>query len=127
MDRLYPLLADLVVLVHLAWVAYLLAGLLLAWRWPWTAVVHLAGLILALILNLGGWYCPLTDLEEWLVTAGGARAGGGAGSFLARLVAPVLYPAVAEAYLRAAAVAWAVLNLAGYLWLGRRWFKRRPA
>jgi hypothetical protein len=28
-------------------------------------ILHVAGLVFALILNVFGWYCPLTHIEVW--------------------------------------------------------------
>ncbi len=119
------LLADLVLLVHLAWIAFLVGGLALAWRWRALAWPHLAGLALLLALNLGGWYCPLTHLEAWLRGLGGAApALGQSRSFLSLLVERLVYPAWPEAWLRLAGGLWAATNLAGHVWL---WRRRRAA
>jgi len=120
----YKLLADAAVLLHLLWIVFLVLGLVWAWRWPRAAYVHLAGLGLVLVLNLGGWYCPLTDLEVYLrslhrpeVTYQGSLAI----NYLERIV----YPDLPETLLRRAAVLWAVLNLAGYALLARKRLRRR--
>lgn len=113
----HPLLADLVLILHLAWVAFIVCGLALAWRWPRLARLHLAGLVLLLALNLGGWYCPLTHLEDWLRRPAGPGPGA---SFLAAGLERVVYPSLPESWLRLGGALWAALNLAGHALLRRR-------
>lgn len=86
----YAVLADLVVAFHAAFVVAALLGGLLALRWPGAAWVHGPILLWAVGVELFGWPCPLTPLEQDL-----RRAAGGAGytgGFLAHYLWPVLYP-----------------------------------
>ncbi|MBI4798661.1 MAG: DUF2784 domain-containing protein [Desulfarculus sp.] len=118
------LLADLVMLVHFAWIVFILAGLPLARRRPWLAWPHLGSLLVVLVLNLGGWYCPLTLLEYWLRSQDPA-APAYSGSFLFVYVDRLVYLRLPEIWLRLAGGAWAALNLLGYAWLWRRRQARR--
>jgi len=115
----YRLLGDVVVAVHLVWIVFILGGLVLALKWPRAALAHLAALALTLVLNLGGWYCPLTDLENLVLNLddpGSAYAG----SFMAKHLLKIIYPDLEESLLRAGAVVWVGLNLIGYGLLWRR-------
>jgi hypothetical protein len=85
------LLADLTVLVHLAFVAFVVLGGLLAVTWPRVAWVHLPAAAWGAWVELAGWVCPLTPLENWLRTRGGGPAY--TSSFVEHHVLPVLYPA----------------------------------
>jgi hypothetical protein len=86
----YSLLADLVVLVHFAFVAFAVLGGLLVLRWQWLVWLHVPAAIWAAGIEFGGWICPLTWLEDWLVTmAGGLPA---EATFVERYIVPVLYP-----------------------------------
>ncbi|HSR13655.1 MAG TPA: DUF2784 domain-containing protein [Thermodesulfobacteriota bacterium] len=116
---LYRLLADAVILLHFLWVLFILFGILLARRNPFFLWSHLIGLAFTLVLNLGGWFCPLTDLENFLSAAYDPGAAYG-GSFLARYLEKIIYLDVPEFYLRAGAVAWVAINAAGYACLFRR-------
>ncbi len=82
-----PLLADLVVLSHFAFVAFVVAGGLLVARWPRIAWLHLPAAAWGAAVEFFGWTCPLTPLEDAL--RGG---GGGGGDFITRYLLPVLYP-----------------------------------
>ena len=85
------LLADLVVLLHLGFVVFVLAGGLLVWRWPALAWLHLPAALWAAWVELSGTICPLTPVENELRAAAGQ--GGYGGGFVDHYVLPVLYPA----------------------------------
>jgi hypothetical protein len=84
-------LADAVVVFHLAFVAFAVAGGLLAFRWRWMPWVHLPVLAWAAFVEFTGRICPLTPLENSLRAAGGAA--GYPGGFVEHYLLPVLYPA----------------------------------
>src|SRR5437867_9898066 len=87
---LYQVFAELVVILHLAFVAFaLFGGLLVLWR---RRVVwfHLPAVLWAAAVEFGGWICPLTPLENWLRMQGGAR--GFSSDFIEHYVLPLLYP-----------------------------------
>ena len=62
----YRLLADLVVVVHVGYLAFVAVGGVLAWRWRRLIWPHLAALTVALVSVTVGFDCPLTNLEKWL-------------------------------------------------------------
>jgi hypothetical protein len=88
---LYRILADVVVGVHALFVAFVVAGGLLALRWPWIAAVHLPAAVWGALIELQGWVCPLTPLEKSLRAAAGQA--GYQGGFIEHYLLPVLYPA----------------------------------
>jgi hypothetical protein len=90
MEASARVLATVVVLVHLAFVAFVIAGGLLALRWPRVAWLHLPAALWGAMIALAGWICPLTPLENWLRVRGGARAYDT--GFLEHYLLPVLYP-----------------------------------
>ena len=83
-------LATAVVLVHVAFVAFVVAGGMLAMRWRRMAYVHLAAVAWAVYVEWSGSICPLTPLENGLRRAAGLEAY--AGDFVAEYVFPLLYP-----------------------------------
>ena len=88
---LYKLLADALVLLHVAFVAFVMLGaLLVAWR-PRLAWLHLPAAAWGVLVEAFGWTCPLTPWEQGLRRAGGQAAY--AGGFVDHYVLPVLYPA----------------------------------
>lgn len=90
MPDAYALLAGVIVLLHLAFVAFVAAGALLVLRWPAVAGVHVPAAVWGAYIEFSGGICPLTPLENTLR----ARAGLDyyAGDFVARYLFPVLYP-----------------------------------
>jgi hypothetical protein len=85
------LLADAVVLFHLAFVAFAVAGGLLVLRWRRVALLHLPALAWAAFVEFTGRICPLTPLENALREAGGQA--GYQGGFVEHYLLPMLYPA----------------------------------
>ena len=83
-------LATLVVFVHLAFVAFVVAGGVLALRWPRVAWFHLPAALWGALIALAGFLCPLTPLENWLRVRGGAAAYDT--GFLEHYLLPILYP-----------------------------------
>lgn len=87
----FRVLADATVLLHLAFVSFVVFGGLLVARWTAVAWVHLPAAAWGAWVEFAGWVCPLTPLENWLRT----QAGGPAytASFIEHYLLPLLYPA----------------------------------
>ncbi|MEU0487990.1 DUF2784 domain-containing protein [Nocardiopsis sp. NPDC006139] len=60
----YRILADTAMVLHMAFLAYVLLGGLAAWKWPRALWPHLAATAYALGITLIGWECPLTHVER---------------------------------------------------------------
>jgi hypothetical protein len=88
---LYRGLAEAVVVLHFAFVLFVVLGGLLVLRWPRFGWVHLPAAVWGGLIELTGLICPLTPLEKWLREAGGLA--GYEGGFIAHYILPVLYPA----------------------------------
>ena len=63
---LYKILADIVVLIHFLWILFLIFGAVAGIRNKTIKIIHISGLVFAFVIQIFGWYCPLTDLEVWL-------------------------------------------------------------
>jgi hypothetical protein len=86
----FRILADAVVLLHLAFVAFVMLGGLLALRRPRAALLHLPAAVYGFLVEALGWVCPLTPLEVALRRRGGEA--GYPGGFVERYLLAVLYP-----------------------------------
>lgn len=115
----HRLLADALVVVHLAFVLFVVLGGLLALRWPRAAWVHLPAAAWGAWIEWAGWICPLTPLENRLRQRGGQS--GYETTFVEQYIVPVLYPPglsrETQWVLGALVVA---VNVAVYLWVLRR-------
>jgi len=87
----YRALADILVILHLGFVAFVILGGLLALRWPRVAWVHVPAAAWGALIELTGWICPLTPWEQTLRRLGGEA--GYSGGFVAHYLLGVLYPA----------------------------------
>lgn len=87
----YRLLADATVLLHMAFVAFVVLGGLLVFRWPKLAWIHLPAAAWGAWVECAGIVCPLTPLENWFRARGGQAAY--TTDFIEHYLMPVLYPA----------------------------------
>ncbi|CAN5501723.1 DUF2784 domain-containing protein [soil metagenome] len=89
-DVIYRVLADVVVVVHFAFVVFLVVGGLLALRWPTVLWFHVPSVAWGAFIVTFSITCPLTPLERTLR----ARAGRERyeESFIERYVEGILYP-----------------------------------
>jgi len=86
----YRLLADLLLVLHAAFVAFVMLGGVLVLRWPRLAWVHLPVVVWGAGIEFLGGICPLTPLEnQWRLLAGEQ---GYTGGFVEHYVFPMLYP-----------------------------------
>ena len=116
----YLLIADLLVLLHLAFVGFVVLGAFLVLRMPGLAWIHLPCALWGALIEFAGWVCPLTPLENRFRQLGGQA--GYAGDFVEHYLLPVLYP---QNLTRPVQVALGTLvlivNAAAYWRLWRRW------
>ncbi|MBI5275547.1 MAG: DUF2784 domain-containing protein [Burkholderiales bacterium] len=120
----YRLAADAVLLVHLLFVAFVVAGGVLAFWRAWIARVHLPALAWGMFVEFSGWICPLTPWENQLRRWGGEA--GYAGGFVEHYVVPVLYPeglTRGTQVLLGAVLVGVNVVVYGVLWF--RWMRRR--
>jgi hypothetical protein len=86
----YRLLADLVLVVHAAFVVFVVLGGLAVLRWPRLAWIHLPAAIWGAGIEFAGGICPLTPLENhWRRLAGEQGYPGG---FVEHYLMAALYP-----------------------------------
>jgi len=117
------LLADLVLLLHAAFIVFVLLGGLLVWRWRWLIWLHIPAVIWGILIEVQGWLCPLTPLENRL-----RRAAGNDGyqtGFIDHYLAPLIYPAgLTPAIQLLLAGVVLLVNVVIYALLWRAWRRR---
>ena len=96
----YAFLADAVVTVHLAYVAFTVGGELLIllgglFKWAWVRnlsfrIIHLASVVLVAVEAIGGAQCPLTVWEYRLRVLAGQHVEAQVG-FIARIVRSIIF------------------------------------
>lgn len=116
------LLADAVLLLHAAFIVFVVLGGLACLRWPALVWLHAPAWLWGAWVELSGGVCPLTPLETRLRTAAGQA--GYSGGFIEHHLQPLIYPTAltrdVQWLLGGALIA---LNLAVYAALLRRWRK----
>lgn len=83
--------AAAVVLIHLAFILFVVLGGVLSLRWPRLAGWHLPAVIWGVWIEFSGGICPLTPLENRLRHAAGEA--GYTGDFIDHYLLPLIYPA----------------------------------
>nr|WP_164877574.1 DUF2784 domain-containing protein [Prescottella agglutinans] len=116
---LYRMLADATVVVHLAFLGYVVAGGFLAWRWRRTIWLHVVAVTWGFSTVLLGFDCPLTYVENWARERGGEPRLPSTG-FIAHYLTGVVYPEHALNLVRALVAACVVVSWAGYAYLRTR-------
>jgi len=122
----YAFLADLVLLLHGAFVLFVIGGGLLVLRWPRLMWMHLPAALWGAGIEFSGLICPLTPLEQaWRRASGGPAYEGG---FIEHYVTAALYPAGLTRGIQVA-LGVAVLGLNGWVYwrVWRRGTGRSPA
>jgi hypothetical protein len=83
--------ADALVLIHMAFILFVVLGGFLALKWPRVVWLHLPAAAWGALIEFAGWICPLTPLENSLRIAGGGA--GYSGGFIEEYIVPLVYPA----------------------------------
>jgi hypothetical protein len=121
----YRILADIVVLVHFAFILFVIFGGFLVLRWRALFWFHVPAAIWGALIEFAGWICPLTPLENFLRMKGGAAAGYQSG-FIEHYIFPIIYPKAltrnVQVILGLSAL---IMNLCIYAWMIYRLSKRR--
>lgn len=87
---LYRVLADLTVLLHFAFILFVVTGGLLVLRRPKLAFLHVPAVLWGATTEFTGWICPLTPLEVALRVRAGEE--GYAGGFIEHYLIALIYP-----------------------------------
>jgi hypothetical protein len=114
----YRVLVSAILVVHFGYLAYVVLGGFLAWRWPRAFWPHLLAAAWGLAVVGVPLTCPLTVAENWARHRAGERAL--TAGFIDRYIEGVLYPARYTHLLQVL-----VGVLVGGSWLGALWLLRR--
>lgn len=116
--------ANAIVLLHFAFILFVLLGAWLVLRLRWVAWLHVPALAWGAAVEFFGMECPLTPLEQRLRIVAGET--GYTGGFVEHYIMPVMYPAgltpTVQLWLGVFVVA---LNVAVYSFVLYRW-RRKP-
>jgi uncharacterized protein DUF2784 len=85
------LLADFVLVVHFLFIVFVIFGGLFVLKWPKVIWIHIPCALWGVIIELFGWICPLTYLEQYLREASNTNYYDG--TFIQHYLLPVIYPA----------------------------------
>ena len=98
---IYRILADAVIVLHLLFVTFAVAGGFAFIFWRFSPLVHLPVVAWGMVIAFSELSCPLTPLENWLWSHAGAN--GYEGGFVAHYLGPVVHPVSANVGLGPAA------------------------
>ena len=116
---LYRLLADIVVVLHLSFIVFVLAGGFLAVRWPRLAWLHLPVVAYGALIEFFSWVCFLAPFENWLRLKSGST--GYETSFTEHYILPLIYPSELTYRLQVIlGILVLTINLAAYTLLFRK-------
>lgn len=135
-ESLYSALADLVLVVHFAFVSFVLFGLIAVWvgrfcGWSWVRnfwfrLVHVMAIGVVVGESIGGVVCPLTNWEAKLrmLAGGGERY---AGSFIQHWVHRLMFFEASERSFTIIYVVFFTAVLASFWLVKPRWPRKRAA
>jgi hypothetical protein len=86
----YRAAADAVLVLHLAFILFVTLGGVAVLRWARLAWLHVPAVLWGVLIEFGGWICPLTPLENAMRLRGGEE--GYAGGFIDHYVTSLIYP-----------------------------------
>ena len=134
MSASYLIAADLIIIVHFLFVAFVVLGLVLvligklrSWSWvcnPWFRLGHAAGVGVVVLQSWLGAICPLTTWEMALRNKAGEAVY--SGSFIAHWLETILYYQAPEWVFILVYTLFGGLVAAGWIWV-RPVSPRRPA
>jgi hypothetical protein len=121
---IYGLLADSVLILHLLFIAFAVAGGFVVLRFAWVIFLHVPAVCWVAYIELSGGLCPLTSLENGFRRAAGDS--GYAGDFVDHYLVPIIYPEGLTRNIQLWLAGFVVLlNAAVYGWfVYRRWIAR---
>jgi hypothetical protein len=87
----FSVAADALVIAHFAFIVFVMLGGLLLLKWPRLVYLHLPAVAWGILVELQGWLCPLTPMEQHYRALAGET--GYSGGFVQHYLLPLIYPA----------------------------------
>ena len=87
---IYSFFADLLVIFHFVFILLVVFGGLFALKWPKVAYLHIPATVWGGLIEIQGWVCPLTPIENRLRQAAGITAY--REGFIEHYLIPIIYP-----------------------------------
>ena len=113
---IYGLLAYFAILLHFVWILFLLFGVFIVWKWRRIVLFHVGGLLFSLILNIFGWYCPLTYLENALHFLHDGETMYSR-PFIVEYIERLIYPDLPAFYIRCGEIIFVIIYMGVYVYL----------
>ncbi len=116
---LFQVLADGVVIIHLGFILFVIFGGIIAVFWPKVLLIQITCVIWGIFIELTGFICPLTPMENYLRQQAGQMPY--SGDFIMHYIEPVIYPEglTREFQILMGLLAF-VVNVLVYIWLFHR-------
>ncbi len=121
---MFGILADITLIIHLVFIVFAIFGAFLVLKWKYVAWVHVPAFLWAALIELCGWICPLTPLEQWFrIKSGGASYQAG---FIEHYLLPLIYPGMLTRSIQIVlGLLVLCLNLMIYTWIMIRITKKK--
>ena len=117
------LTADLIVLIHFAFILFVILGGFLVMKWKWFIWLHVPAAVWGALLEFFGWICPLTTLENELRRNNDREAY--SSGFIEHYIIPVIYPEELTRDIQIVlGIAVVFLNLFIYMWCFKKWVRK---
>jgi hypothetical protein len=112
----FRLLTDATVILHFAFLVFVVGGGFLARRYRWLMVPHLLAVAWGVYVEaMPGMLCPLTPLENHFARLAGGE--GYEGGYIEHYLVPIIYPdGLTPAAQRGLAMALIAVNVIAYTW-----------
>jgi len=113
---IYSIAADALLIIHLAFILFVLVGGLLILKWRWIVTLHLPAVCWGVLVEFNHWICPLTPWENALRRSAGETSY--ETGFIEHYLSPIIYPAQLTDQLQLILGGIViVINMAIYSWL----------
>lgn len=114
----YRILATAVILIHFAWILWVILGWLVTRRRPWLRTLHIISLFYSIAVESLPFPCPLTLAEDWCDRR--AQITPYRQTFLIHFLSRLIYPNVSQSLITATAVPICVIIMGIYVVRFRR-------